>query len=44
MFTPLFRGGQKGFTLDLRKRGGQKSLKVDIISLMTLYFNVLIPQ
>ena len=32
-FTPLFRGGQKGFTLDLGKRGGgQKSLKVDIIS------------
>ena len=21
-FTPLFSGGQKGFTLDLRKRGG----------------------
>ena len=33
-FTPLFRGGggQKGFTLDLGKRGEQKSLKVDIIS------------
>ena len=34
-FTPLFRWGQKGFTLDLGKRGGgggQKSLKVDIIS------------
>ena len=33
-FTPLFRGGQKGFALDLGKRGGgQKSLKVGIISL-----------
>ena len=21
-FTPLFRGGQKGFTLDLGRRGG----------------------
>ena len=31
-FTPLFRGDQKGFTLDLGKRGGQKSFKVDIIS------------
>ena len=32
-FTPLFRGGQKGFALDLGKRGGgQKSLKFDIIS------------
>ena len=34
-FTPLFRGGgQKGFALNLGKRGGggQKSLKVDIIS------------
>ena len=26
MFTPLFREGQKGFTLDLRKRGGGKKV------------------
>ena len=31
-FTPLFRGSQKGFTLDLERGGGQKSLKVDIVS------------
>ena len=25
-FTPLFRGGQKGFTLDLGKGGGGKKV------------------
>ena len=40
-FTPLFRGGQKGFTLDLGEEGGggQKSLKVDIISFGFFFFN-----
>ena len=40
-FTPLFGGGdQKGFTLDLGKRGGggeQKNLKVDIISFVFFF-------
>ena len=40
-FTPLFRRGQKGFILDLGKRGGggeaQKRLKIDIISFF--FFN-----
>ena len=52
-FTPLFRGGEvrKVYSKSGEERGGQKILKVDIISLgffkffqNRMTFNVLVPQ